>query len=406
MDKPDEPGRALETRKEFAAQEQRFAMTETASTSAAAQAKAMVESRYVMAMRNPRNLDQVRQDLVAECKRPAFAHNKSAYYIKPIGEGVEGLGIRFVEVALRCMRNILAESMMVYEDADKEIHRVAVTDLETNITWPMDVKVSKTVERKKPMDDGSYISVRKNSYGKETYTVPASDDDLLNKRAALISKAMRTCGLRVIPGDFQDEAEDIIKKIRMDKAAADPGAERKAIADAFATLSVKVSELEQYLGHKLDSCSPAELVKLRGIFGAIKDGEATWKSVMESVKPDGAEPEPGKTASGRAKPDSKKKPETPPPPPPADTTTTSGGTTTTATNQPRAGDATVALVTDFHVDQIKKKLSAYEITEAELCKAFGIKEVKELKAVLVPGALAWIGDPTSKPNLSTEPPKA
>ena len=255
---------------------------ETASTAVAAQAKAMVEARYVMAFRRPRNWDQVRQDLLKECKRPSFAHNKSAFYRKPIGDGVEGLGIRFVEVALRCMTNVLVETSMVYEDDAKEIHRVSVTDLESNLTYPLDVRVSRSVERSKPSDDGSYISIRKNSYGRNVYTVPATDDDLLNKRSAQISKAIRTLGLRIIPGDLQDEAEAIIKAIRMNEAARDPGAERKKIADAFDEIGVKVAELADYLGHSLDACSPTELVNLRGIYGAIRDGEASWKSVMEN----------------------------------------------------------------------------------------------------------------------------
>lgn len=255
---------------------------ETASSAVAAQAKAMVEARYVMALRRPRNWDQVRQDLLKECKRPSFAHNKSAFYRKPIGDGVEGLGIRFVEVALRCMTNVLVETSMVYEDDAKEIHRVSVTDLESNLTYPLDVRVTRTVERSKPSDDGSYISVRKNSYGKNVYTVPATDDDLLNKRSAQISKAIRTLGLRIIPGDLQDEAEGIIKSIRMDAAASDPNAERKRIADAFAEIGVKAADLADYLGHSLDTCSPTELVNLRGIYGAIRDGEASWKSVMEN----------------------------------------------------------------------------------------------------------------------------
>lgn len=258
------------------------ALAETASTAVAAQAKAMVEARYVMALRRPRNWDQVRQDLLKECKRPSFAHNKSAFYRKPIGDGVEGLGIRFVEVALRCMTNVLVETSMVYEDEAKEIHRVSVTDLESNLTYPLDVRVTRTVERSKPCDDGSYISVRKNSYGRNVYTVPATDDDLLNKRSAQISKAIRTLGLRIIPGDLQDEAERIIKNIRMDEAARDPDAERKRIADAFAEIGVKAAELAEYLGHSLDTCSPTELVNLRGIYGAIRDGEASWKSVMEN----------------------------------------------------------------------------------------------------------------------------
>jgi len=273
---------AVAVREDFGGTSTTLAVQETASTAVAAQAKAMVEARYVMAMRRPRQWDQVRQDLLKECKRPSFAHNKSAYYRKPIGKVVEGLGIRFVEVALRCMTNVLVETSMIFEDETKEVHRVSVTDLESNVTYPLDVRVTKTVERSQPSDDGSYISVRKNSYNKNVYTVPGTEDDILNKRAAQVSKAIRTLGLRIIPGDLQDEAEAIIKSIRLDEAARDPGAERKRIADAFGEIGVKASDLADYLGHSLDTCSPTELVNLRGIYGAIRDGESSWKSVMEN----------------------------------------------------------------------------------------------------------------------------
>jgi hypothetical protein len=280
---------ALTTRQEFGAQESTHALVETASTAIAAKAKAMVEARYVMAMRQPRNWDQVRQDLMGECKRPSFAHNKSAYYRKPIGKGVEGLGIRFVEVALRCMKNVLVETTMTFEDETKEIHCVSVTDLESNLTYPLDVRVSKTVERAKAMDDGSYISVRKNSYGKLTYTVPANDDDLLNKRAALISKAIRTLGLRIIPGDLQDEAEEIIKAVRLDETAKDPDRARRKMVDAFGSVGVKATDLAEHLGHSLDTCSPQEMNDMFALYGAIKDGEATWKQVMENKAEQGGE---------------------------------------------------------------------------------------------------------------------
>jgi hypothetical protein len=265
---------------------------ETASSAVAAQARAMIESRYVIAQRFPRDIDQVRQDVLAECRRPQFANNKSSLYLKPMGgeKAVEGLGIRFVEVALRCMKNVMAESIMVYNDTDVEIHCVIVTDLESNATWKMDVPVAKTVERSTALYDGSYISVRRNTYNKVVYTVPAQEDALLNKRGALISKASRTLGLRLIPGDLQEEATEIIRQIRLDKAAADPGAERKAIADAFANIGVKADALQKYLGHSLDTCSPHELVNLRGLYGAIKDGETTWGDVVESKRQQSEEP--------------------------------------------------------------------------------------------------------------------
>jgi hypothetical protein len=279
---------ALATQEDFGGSGRTMSVVETASTAIAAQSKAMVESRYIMAMRNPRNWDAVRQDLIKECRRPSFANNKSAYYIKPIGQGVEGLGIRFVEVALRCMKNVLVETTMIFEDAEKEVHRVSVTDLEANITYPLDVRVSKTVERSKPNSDGSYISVRKNSYGKDVFTILGTDDDLLNKRGALISKAIRTIGLRIIPGDLCDEAEEIIKSIRLDEAAKDPDAERRKIVDAFSAIGVNATDLTGYLGHDLGKCSPAQIVTLRGIYGAIKDGEATWQSVMQNKADQGA----------------------------------------------------------------------------------------------------------------------
>lgn len=278
---------ALTTQEDFSGSSRTMAVVETASTAIAAQSKAMVESRYIMAMRNPRNMDSVRQELLKECRRPSFANNKSAYYIKPIGQGVEGLGIRFVEVALRCMKNVLVETTMIFEDEQKEVHRVSVTDLEANITYPLDVRVSKTVERSKPNSDGSYISVRKNSYNKDVYTVLGTDDDLLNKRGALISKAIRTIGLRIIPGDLCDEAEEIIKSIRLNEAAKDPDAERRKIVDAFAAIGVTATDLTAYLGHDLGKCSPAQIVTLRGIYGAIKDGEATWQSVMQNKSEQG-----------------------------------------------------------------------------------------------------------------------
>lgn len=292
MNNPAEQ-RALSVQQGFSDSQSTYAVQETASSAIAAQSKAMVESRYIMAMRNPRNWDAVRQDLIKECHRPSFAHNKSAYYVKPIGQGVEGLGIRFVEVALRCMKNVLVETTMIFEDEQKEVHRVSVTDLEANITYPLDVRVSKTVERSKPNADGSYLSVRKNSYNKDVFTVLGTDDDILNKRGALISKAIRTIGLRIIPGDLCDEAEEIIKRIRLDQAAKDPDAERRKVVDAFAAIGVSATDLVAYLGHDLGKCSPAQIVTLRGIYGAIKDGEATWQSVAQNKTDQGQPPAAG-----------------------------------------------------------------------------------------------------------------
>lgn len=265
---------------------------ESASTFAAAAAKATVEARYLMALRMPRNWDQVRTDMLKECRRPSFAKNKSTWYRKPIGQGVEGFGIRFAEMAARCLKNLMVESVLLFEDETKEVHRIIVTDLENNNTFPEDYKVSKTVERSKPREDGSYVSVRTNSANKLTYTVIAEDEDLLNKRGALKSKAMRNVILRIVPGDILDECKAEIMAVRSNAAATDPDGERKALVDDFASVNVSPTMLVEYLGHEIAQCSPAQLVELRDLFSAIAEGEASWKQAMEN-KADG-KPAPSK----------------------------------------------------------------------------------------------------------------
>ncbi len=84
---------------------------ETAATSVAAAAKASIEAAYIMAMRRPRDIDQVRVRLLKACLRPGFA--EAARYRRPVGREqnpdtgewgqkiAEGLSIRFAEEAFR-----------------------------------------------------------------------------------------------------------------------------------------------------------------------------------------------------------------------------------------------------------------------------------------------------------------
>lgn len=351
------------SRQGFGVAETQGGAIDTAAVAFAAEAKALVEARFIMAMRRPRNWDDVRQELLRECRRPSFAHNKSAYYKKPIGEGVEGLGIRFVEVALRCITNVSVETRMKSEDELKEVHSVSITDLETTVFYSQEIRVSKTVERSKPASDGSYISVRKNSWNKDVYTLPATDDDLLNKRAALISKAVRTLGLRIIPGDLQDEGEETIKRIRLDKAAQDPDGERKSIVDAFDVLNIRASDLGAYLGCPLDQCSPAQLVDLRGLYGAIKDGEATWKSVMDA-KSEASRGVDAPPPANRPAPKKKEKPAAP-------TAGTADAPTAETPPAPPADDAH-SLATEGEKAYLVKKATEAGMTIERLAEETGI----------------------------------
>jgi hypothetical protein len=280
-----EPQAGQIARQSFGSQELQFT-GETAAMAVAAQAKAAIEARYILALRQKRSWNMVRSNLLHECERPSFA--AVARYRKPIGKGVEGPSIRFAEAALRCMTNVFPETLIVYESQEKRIVQVTVTDLECNVTYSSQIVIDKTVERKKLADGQQPISERKNSYGDVVYLVPATEDDLLNKQNALISKALRTNALRLLPGDILDECMTQVKKTQAAEVKKDPDAEKKNILDNFDEIGVRPIDIEAYIGHSLDRIVPAELVELRKVFVAIRDGDATWDKVMESRESTGS----------------------------------------------------------------------------------------------------------------------
>ena len=141
------------------------------------------------------------------------------------------------------MTNVLAETDVIYDDTRRRIVRVNVTDLEANISYPKTVTIEKTVERKN-RKGRIVLGERLNSYDEIVYIVEATEDEILNKENALISKAMRTCALRVIPGDLIDEAIYRIYETRKKEAFNDPDSYRKKLIDSFASLNVMPKDLK------------------------------------------------------------------------------------------------------------------------------------------------------------------
>lgn len=246
----------------------------------AAQAEAIIKARYVYAERHPRDMDVVRAKLLKEARRPGFA--AVARYIKPVGKGVEGPSIRFAETAIRLMGNISVDQMTVFDDREKRIVRVTVVDCETNTPYSTDVTIEKSVERSFVRDGDEVIRARTNSKGRMVYLIPATEDDLLNKQNALVSKAIRSNGLRLIPGDIIEEVMDQVVVTQRDTNAQDPERGKRKLFDAFEGIGIPVHQLKDYLGHDCETLSERELIDLRALYSGIRDGDTTWREVMES----------------------------------------------------------------------------------------------------------------------------
>lgn len=241
---------------------------------AAESVKARIQASFIMAMQRPRNEFQSRSRILEACKRPEFAQRVE--YSKPVGgKPITGPSIRFAELAVREWGNVLTETQIVFEDDYVRRIKVTIIDLETNATFGKEMQISKTVERSS--DKGrEVISSRKNSYNKDVFIVVATDEEMATKEAAIVSKIIRNEGLRLIPQDLVDEGIATARKTLMDRDAKDPKAALKSVMDAFTTLNVSPKNLSEYLGHGLETISPAEIQDLRGVYQAIHSGESTW----------------------------------------------------------------------------------------------------------------------------------
>lgn len=268
-----------------------MAYVDPAAVAAAESAKARIQAAYVMAMQKPRSYSNSRQKIMEACRRPFFA--EKVEYSKPVGGGnrIVGPSIRFAELALREWGNISYENQVVYDDDLTRRINVVITDLESNTTFSASIQIAKTVERKKS-DGREVVSERINSNGDRIFVVKATEDEIATKQAAAVSKALRNEGLRLIPQDIVEEAIDVARDTLRKGDKSDPDAARKKLSDAFAQLKIMPSDLEAYLGHKLEMTSPAEIGELRTIYQTIRDGEAKWIDYVSPPVEEGQESAP------------------------------------------------------------------------------------------------------------------
>jgi hypothetical protein len=259
------------------------ALDTSISSALEAQVRARIEARYKLAIHRPRDMDKVRIALLKECDRPRFA--EVARYSKPQGSTkVTGPSIRFVEAALRCLGNIATETTVTLDDDIRRVIRVEVTDLETNVTHPKEIVVSKEIERRSG-EGREVVRERKNKAGITLYIVKATDDEIMLKESSMVSKALRQLGLRLIPGDLIDEAMETVVATQQKTDKTDPEAARKRVFDSFDSLGIGADALKKYLGHDV---GPLDLPALRELYTAIKQGEVIWSDLMtEREEPKG-----------------------------------------------------------------------------------------------------------------------
>jgi len=252
-----------------------------------ARIRADAQVRATLALARPRDLLRVRERILADARRPAFAA-QAEYAVPRAGTTIRGPSIRFAESVIRALGNVTVEVAVVAEDEERRLVEVTVCDLEANALYRQGFVVRKVVERRKlppnqrPED---VLGTRTGADGQTIYLIRASEADLAMMQASQASRVIRNLGLRLAPGDLVEEALRECARTREGEAKADPQAAIRRIADAFAELRVSVQDLQDYLGHPLVQASPAEIETLRGVWTAIKEGTTTWAQVVAEARP-------------------------------------------------------------------------------------------------------------------------
>lgn len=322
-------------------------VAEVQSIAAAAQQKAETEARFALALRFPRDIETFRSKLLKECLRPGFA--EEAEYERPVGKEknaagnweqkyVTGPSIRLIETALRFFGNIKVTSPVIVETEEFRLIKCVMLDLETNTSWDADLVVPKRTEKKgikkgkdwEPPPGREVISSRFNSYGDMTYLVTATDAETTILQNAMISKAQRKNGERLIPKDILTEARTVCAKTLADADSKDPDAAKRGVIDGFAEFNITPQNLADYLSKTLDRIQPADLKELRKLYKAISDEEITWEEAHAAKKFDGGDADAQKEAGLKKVGDLLKQKKDKETSPRTDATVNTGGEPTTA----------------------------------------------------------------------------
>jgi hypothetical protein len=235
---------------------------------------AEVQGMIVAAHHMPRNQQRAMDRILNACTRVTLAE-KAHYSYARGGNAIEGESIRLAECLAQNWGNVscgIAE--ISRHDGVSECVAYA-WDLETN--YRVDMKFQ--VKHWRDLREGRGYAV-------------TSERDIYEVVANQGARRKRSCILAVIPGDVVEAASNACRQTLIAKADTSPAA-LKQMVDAFGELGVTQPMIEQRIQRRLEAIRPAQIVMLRSVYNALKDGVADVADHFEAVPlEDAGEPAP------------------------------------------------------------------------------------------------------------------
>src|SRR6516225_519052 len=224
-----------------------------ASTDLLAISKAEIDRQIATAKQYPRNLATFQSSALSMVTYSRETAESMFYKLPRGGKIIEGPSVRFAEIIGQNWRNCRVAARVLGAEEKQVVSQGVFHDLETNVAISFEIK--RRITRK----DGSRY-----------------DDDMIGTTgAAAAGIAFRNAVLKGIPKMFwlplYEKALENAKPAEKDIAER-----RKQALAAFTKLDVPEEAILQVLGVKTVSKIGAdELVTLRGIYNAIREGTST-----------------------------------------------------------------------------------------------------------------------------------
>lgn len=222
-----------------------------------------VQAAVFMAKRFPRDENAALARIAQSCQRPGLAKNAIYSYPKG-GQNVTGPSIRLAEAIAQAWGNIQSGVVELEQRPGESVCMSYCWDIETNTRDIKVFTVQHSVQTKK---------------GTKMLTDPR---DIYEHVANQGARRKRACILAVIPKDVVDSAMESCQRT-LASGAREPLIDRlRKMVNVFQTeFSVSLESIERYMGYKLDSFTEMDMVTLRGVYTALKDGASRREDYFE-----------------------------------------------------------------------------------------------------------------------------
>lgn len=238
---------------------QRNAMSEMV-TSRQAQESQMA---MIVAQRFPRDTNASYNRIMQACHRPGLAR-RAMYEYPRGGERVTGPSIRLAEAMAQNWGNLDFGVVELEQKSGESTVMSYCWDLETNVRQTKIFTVP---------------HVRHTKNGAKVLTDPRDIYELVANQGA---RRLRACILGIIPGDvIEDAISTCVQTLQGGSKTPLVDRVRKMIGVFQEELGVPQESLEKYIGCKSSAFTEQSIVKLLGVYNAIKEGRIDRESCFE-----------------------------------------------------------------------------------------------------------------------------